>query len=320
MNRDDYEFTKRVGREAYEQAIRDMEAIGGGGQPITDQHRHPDYSLVDHDHNADYADKELFEEHLANHPSGGGVPEEHEHPHEHEELQAQVDHNEDRINALEHELEALADTKEAGEWELVSLLDFDIRGSGQMLLNIDNFTASTNNLTLHNTDTEGLSHSFSRVEVGDYVEIVEEHPTRGVGDYGLYVVKSKSGNEFELVLEQGRGTATYKSHFIVKFFHLNDNLDLTDLDNRYAFKSHPHSDLASKEYVDTELGKKANTHSHPYASSSHTHSTVPSHTHDYSASNHTHSVIFRSGTTTNPSLSKGEPFLNTTYKVIYVGT
>ena len=77
------------------------------------------------------------------------------------------------------------------------------------------------------------------------------------------------------------------------------------------------SHAVNRGYLNTELAKKADTHTHPYASSSHSHS----HTHsEYSETNHTHSVIFRSGTTTTPSLSKGEPFLNTTYKVIYVGT
>ena len=262
-----------------------------------EDHEHP-YAADDHNHDAEYKH---------DHPYAA---DDHEHDltHDHDELQAQVDHNEDRINALEHELEALADTREAGEWELVSLLDFDVRGQGQMVLTTDDFTASNQTLSLHSTDTEGVSHGFSRVEVGDYVEIVEEHPTRGVGDYGLYTLTSKNGNDFGLALEQGQGRATTKSHFLVKFFHLQDNIDLAELDARYAQKTHSHNYASS-------------SHTHNYASSSHTHSYASTnHTHDYSASNHTHSVIFRSGTTTNPSLSKGEPFLNTTYKVIYVGT
>ncbi len=161
--------------------------------------------------------------------------------HDHEELQAQVDHNEDRIVAIETELQALADTKEAGEWVLVSVLDFDVRGSGEMTLTTDNFAAPANTISLHSTDSQGVSHGFSRVEVGDYVEIVEEHDTRVVGDYGLYTVTGKNGNDFSLALEQGMGTATAGSHFIVKFFHLNDNLDLADLDARYASTSHTHS-------------------------------------------------------------------------------
>ena len=105
----------------------------------------------------------------------------------------------------------------------------------------------------------------------------------------------------ELVLDfySGRGTAEEEERFLIKVFHTNDNLDLAELDERYALK----------------------VHSHEYASTNHSHSYAPSsHSHDYATSNHSHSVIFRSGTSTNPSLSKGEPFLNTSYKVIYVGT
>ena len=300
MNRDHYEFAKKAARTAYQQALLDAE-VGEGG-------------LVNHSHdyNGNIIDGQDFTPH--NH-FGVYAPydheHQHEHEHEHEELQEQVDHNEDRINALEHELEALADTKEAGEWELVSLADFDVRGQGQMLLTTDDFTASTNTLSLHSTDTEGVSHSFSRVEVGDYVEIVEEHLTRGVGDYGLYTVKSNNGNDFELVLERGMGTATYKSHFIVKFFHLNDNLDLADLDARYAQKSHSHNYASS-------------SHSHNYASSSHTHSYAgTNHTHSgYASSSHSHSGLdatIKTGTSNNPTLATGQMYLNTNYGVVWVG-
>ncbi len=217
-----------------------------------------------------------------------------------EPLQENVEHNEDRINALEHELEAIADTKEAGEWRLVSVADFDISGSGEMTLTTDDLTANNNDLTLHSTDMNGVSHGFSGVEVGDLVEVVEEHTaTRNVGDYGLYEVVGINGQTFTLELQQGRGIADLNKNFFIKFFHLSDDVNIAELDARYAQKSHSHNYASS-------------SHSHSYASTSHSH--------DYATSSHSHSVIFRSGTSTNPSLSKGEPFLNTTYKVIYVGT
>ena len=218
-----------------------------------------------------------------------------------EPLVGQIEHNEDRINALEHELEAIADTKEAGEWEMVSPLDFDVRGTGQMTLSTDDFTASNNTLTLHQTDKNGLSHGFSGVEVGDLVEVVQEHIARSTGDYGLYEVKSVNGMSFTLTLQQGKGTADLNTNFFVKFFHLSEGIDIAELDARYSQKTHSHS------YASTN-----HTHSQ-YAQSSHSHS-------DYASSSHSHSTIFRNGTTTNPSLSKGEPYLNTSQKVVYVGT
>ena len=71
--------------------------------------------------------------------------------------------------------------------------------------------------------------------------------------------------------------------------------------------------------VDTEVRKLAtevinksdSTHTHNYASTNHTHSDVPSHSHTGST--------MSSGTSSNPSLSKGEMYLNTNLKVVYVG-
>ena len=160
-------------------------------------------------------------------------------------LLEKIEHNQDVINALEHELEAIAETKEAGEWELVSILDFDVRGTGQMTLSNDDFTASNNEMTLHETDKNGLSHGFSGVEVGDLVEVVEEHISRATGDYGLYEVKAVNGMSFTLELQQGRGQADLDRNYFVKFFHLSDDVNLAELDARYSLKGHTHPPVPS---------------------------------------------------------------------------
>ena len=276
MDRKDYEFTKRVGRDAYEQAIRD--AVGEGGQPLpdVDQHRHPDYALIDHGHD-DYltnsgnqeltqtwklksnnktfmtiSDDETHIYHVAD-------PENATHVANRNYVDLAKEGLEDRINALEHELDAIADTKEVGEWELVSILDFDVRGSGQMTLNTADFTASNNDMTLHETDKNGLSHGFSGVQAGDLVEVVEEHQERSTGDYGLYKVTGVNGMSFTLELQQGRGTADLNRNFFIKFFHLSEGIDIAELDGRYAQKSHTHNYASS-------------SHTHNYASTRHTHS------------------------------------------------
>ena len=70
MDRDTYEFSKKAARTAYQNAIKD--AVGGGGQPLpdTEQHRHPDYSLVDHEHETEEHTHQELDDHLANHPVG----------------------------------------------------------------------------------------------------------------------------------------------------------------------------------------------------------------------------------------------------------
>ena len=158
-----------------------------------------------------------------------------------------IEHNEDRINALEHELDAVAETKSAGEWQLVSPLDFDIRGTGKMTLSNNDLTAPNNELTLHATDLNNVSHGFSGVEVGDLVEVLEEHEllARSTGDYGLYEVKAVNGMSFTLELQQGRGTADTNKKFYVKFFYLSDDVNISELDERYSLKSHTHSYVKS---------------------------------------------------------------------------
>jgi len=162
-------------------------------------------------------------------------------------LKGSIEHNEDRINALETELEAVAETKSAGEWQLVSQPDFDVRGTGQMTLSNTDLTAPNNELTLHAIDLNNVSHGFSGVEVGDLVEVLEEHEvlSRSTGDYGLYEVKAVNGMTFTLELQQGRGVADTNSKFFIKFFHLSDDVNISELDERYSLKSHTHSYVKS---------------------------------------------------------------------------
>ena len=227
-------------------------------------------------------------------------------------LVEQTEKNEDRINALEAELEAVAETKSAGEWKLVS----SISKAGDMSLTNNSLVAENNTLTLHQTDMNGVSHGFSGVEVGDLVEVVEENIARDTGDYGLYEVTGVNGMSFTLSLQQGRGTALVNKNFFVKFFHLSEDINIAELDARYAQKTHSHS-YASTNHTHNYA---SSSHTHNYASDTHTHNyAAKSHSHDYASSSHSHTVKFKSGTSTNPSLSRGEPYVNTSQKVVYVG-
>ena len=256
---------------------------------------------------------------------------------------AAIEETKGDLESLEAEMELLAKTLESGEWKVSGV---PMVRPGQMHLAFDQFSAQKNVLTIANEDLGGKTHGWSTVHEGDYIELIDRtsENTRNIDhDYALFLVtKVEKGTgiaTIDLDLYQGQGDCLPDEVFEVRVLDIAESeLDMAALDERYIKKEAANStykdwllkadgnkknpdDLASKSYVDTELGKKANTHSHNYASSSHTHSYASTtHTHDYSASNHTHSVIFRSGTSTTPSLSKGEPFLNTTYNVIYVGT
>ena len=303
-------------------AILDFRIPGGGGS--SGPHEHTEYAKVVHDH--EYADKdhthdqqdlthshdEFFDKGAGSDPDGNDLPLpygdaftlgtalddhdhdkvyaplEHPHPHGHDEYASKIE-----LEELEVEVEALASTREAGKWQVAA--SPAVR-PGEVHFVALSMSASENLITINNTDKGDTVHAWASLQVGDFLEVVQETDptTRDVGSYGLFKVTVDNGGSgmrsLELQLERGSGNLTVESIVYIKVFHANNDLDLAELDARYALKSHGHS----------------------YASTGHTH--------DYATSNHTHSVIFRSGTSTNPSLSKGEPFLNTSYKVIYIGT
>ena len=278
----------------------------------------------------------------------------HDHTHDHDDEYAskgELSEVKGDIERLELELELLAKTLESGEWEVAATAA--VR-PGEMHMAITELSSQQNVLTINSEDLAGKTHGWATLHEGDYVELLEvEESNRNIShDYGLFVVTqfeiSDTIATITLDLHQGQGDAVTGEKFEVRLLDIADaELDMASMDARYlrsgagshevtqnwkivgngktylnisGDKTHIYhldtpgdrAHAANKGYVDDELAKKADTHTHPYASSSHSH--------DYATSNHSHSVIFRSGTSTNPSLSKGEPFLNTSYKVIYIGT
>jgi hypothetical protein len=254
--------------------------------------------------------------------------------HEHDDYATKSD-----LESLEAELELLAKTLESGQWQVI---DNPGPRAGEMWIALNQLNNQENQIVLNNEDVSGTNHGWATLHEGDYVEILDKSDQQGRSiehDYGLFVVKgvekTASHITIDLELYSSNGDCMPGETFEVSVLDIAESeLDMASLDARYIRKEADNSTY--KDWLLKADGNKKNPddfapkHSHPYASSTHTHS-LPSHTHsyastshkhdsDYATSNHTHSVIFRSGTSTNPSLSKGEPFLNTTYKVIYVGT
>ena len=318
------------------------------------------------------------------------------------ELENHINKNEDRISALNHEVDAIAESRAGGEW----ILSSNASVQGTMALGTQDLTGLDNRIFVNVTDANGVVTNMSTIKVGDYIEILEEHDVlnRGTQDYALYrVTVAYVDNYFDVELSEGRGFADMGRRFFLKAFRMSEGLDVAELDSRYAFKTHLHSDYIQKEadnstykdwllkasgskknpsdfassthshnhlpttagshevtqnwkivgngktymnisgdkthiyhletpgdrahaankgYVDDEVAKKADSHTHPYASSTHSHNYASSsHSHSYAASDHSHGdAIMKSGTSNNPTLAKGEMYLNTNYKVVYVGT
>ena len=165
-------------------------------------------------------------------------------------LENKVTENTDKINELQIELEAVQETKDAGEWEYKQ----DLRVMpGFFVLGNPNLTSSTNTIIINETDKNGKEHQFAGLQVGDYLELYQEAKERNEGDYGLFVIKEDKGEtglrELSLDFYSGKGVADEGETFFIKVFHANNDLDLAELDARYALKDHTHS---------------VGSHSHPY--------------------------------------------------------
>jgi hypothetical protein len=262
------------------------------------------------------------------------------------------------LESLEAELELLAKTLESGQWDVI---DNPGPRAGEMWIAFNDLNVQENQLVLNNEDVSGTSHGWSTLHEGDYVELIDktDQQSRNIEhDYGLFVVKgiekTASHITIDLELYSSNGDCMPGETFEVRILDIAESdMDMASLDERYIKKEASNSSY--KDWLLKADGNKKNPddfapkHSHPYASSSHTHSDVASHTHNYASSSHTHNYAssshshsyastshshsgyassshshtgakMRSGTSTNPSLSAGELYLNTNYKVIYVGT
>ena len=164
-------------------------------------------------------------------------------------------------------------------------------------------------------DLSGLAEEGHTHELEDHTHELQNH------NHSEYL--GKGGTQ---TLDEGRWLLKHpkadgSGNFSYIEIDTNDNMGL------YHVK-YPENAVhaANMQYVDDEvakvdtevrklateiINKSDSTHTHSYASTNHTHSDVPSHSHTGST--------MKSGTSSNPSLSKGEMYLNTNLKVVYVG-
>ena len=187
-------------------------------------------------------------------------------------------------------------------------------------VSLDNLTwADLTKMTFSDKDLKQTPINMSKIMVGDTIRVIETHsilsdfsvrdfqekadfnfevdPSEGYMNAEVTAI-DRSKNELTIEVKNSEGTVSMSEVVMIEHFAPQAEIDLTN--------------YTTYDYVDEQLKTKSNTgHTHSYASSSHSHS--------YASTSHTHSTIFKNGTSTNPSLSKGEPYLNTSQKVVYVG-
>ncbi|MCH1601262.1 MAG: hypothetical protein L7S57_00305, partial [Luminiphilus sp.] len=214
------------------------------------------------------------------------------------------------LEELELEVEALATTREAGRWKVAS--SQAVR-PGEVHFATTSMLMNDNLLTISNTDVDGTVHGWTDLQVGDYLEVVQETSgVRSVGSYGLFKVTADNGGfgmrSVELQLDRGSGSLEQDSNVFIKVFHANNDMDLAELDSRYAFTEHQHDFTHDHDLVYQPLGDYATgdhghppqdlthdhdgeyapVHEHPYASNTHNHETLYQPKGDYAEGDHTH--------------------------------
>ena len=155
--------------------------------------------------------------------------------HDHDEYATLIE-----LEELQVEVDALVTTREAGQWMVRP--DGNAPRAGEVMF-ATYAMGARNQIVINETDANGTVHKFAGLEVGDYVEVVQETGDK-VGVYGLHVITADEGGEGVRSLltdpYQSNGNLSPDNTVFIKIFHANSDLDLADLDQRYALKAHTH--------------------------------------------------------------------------------
>lgn len=147
------------------------------------------------------------------------------------------------INDIKVELEALAPTRELGHWT-ISLAIPEEPEIGMVNFDPLDLSAESADMYIHAIDSDNKRHSFTTLETGDYIEAV------GNSGFGLWITTAEVADHngqadikaFKLALVKSEGVLAVGDKVDIKAFHLADTeIDLAELDARYALKSHNHS-------------------------------------------------------------------------------
>ena len=170
-----------------------------------------------------------------------------------DELATKID-----LEELQVEVDALATTRDAGRWTVAD--SAGVR-PGEVHFASSSMSTSDNLITVNDTDLDGKVHGWSDLEAGDFLEVVQETDsvTKSVGSYGLFKITTDNGGtgirSMELALDQGSGDLAAGSNVFIKVFHANNDLDLAELDKRYALKNHTHTG-GSGSFISVAHGKE----------------------------------------------------------------
>jgi len=155
-------------------------------------------------------------------------------------LADQVEENKQDILELEEEIEAIAPSFDRGEWDFAepATLPSEPLPKTYHILNevgaVAVMYANTDKIVFSNTDTGDDTHTWADVEVGQYLEVFDERD----GEFLLAKVDAielaDTFASFEVTVQKSdggprgiTGEDDYSHRVRVKFFSLNDDVDLS---------------------------------------------------------------------------------------------
>ena len=172
---------------------------------------------------------------------------------------ATLEHSDTRDNLLQAEIEELtlvvgdalsASQRDHGAWQYVGdgLQAYPSQDGTFTLASNDLSGTLENNVVFNTTDLDGKVHGFGDIDVGEYLEIVdEEHPEQ----YALWVVNEEPQIngvlcEIKVKLKKaGKEGFDLNDRCQVRFIQIQEsNLDLAELDERYAGKQAEHLNIS----------------------------------------------------------------------------
>jgi hypothetical protein len=152
-----------------------------------------------------------------------------------------VDHADSHLQAEIEQialgLETLLTQRTHGKWKYVGFSGDNIpRNAGEFALASDDLSAQDNIITINLTDLNGTTIGLSDVEVGDYIEIVDDDEP---ANYALFTcTKEPEGtgiSNIEVALKDKGNNFLIGDTCEIRFFSVNEeNINLSELDDRFV--------------------------------------------------------------------------------------
>ena len=137
-----------------------------------------------------------------------------------------IDDLKEDVLELAGELEAVIRTAEKGVWNTGGSAPYP----GEITIMPVRLTDPEITVFIHNEDKDGKTHTFADVQVGTWIELVEDDEDFCLGK--ITAIADTTGKDYlqaTVEVSTGKGEAKYQSTFRVRFFEADADVDLSSM-------------------------------------------------------------------------------------------